>query len=124
MVAESNYFGYHLMLDCSDCDMARMSSRANIYNFVKKLVTNIDMVAVGEPIIEFLAADDPSKAGYSLMQLIVTSSITGHFMDRDRHIYLDVFSCKPFEIGAVEDTVKEYFSANKIRVNFLTRHAG
>lgn len=119
-----SYWGYHLMLDCAECDMAQMSSRANIYNFVKKLITNIDMTAHGEPVIEFFAENDPSKAGYSFMQLIVTSSITGHFVDKDRHIYLDVFSCKPFDIGTVEDTVKEYFSANKIRVNFLTRHAG
>ena len=118
-----SYWGYHLMLDCSGCNVEKISSKENVVAFVKELVENIDMVAHGEPVVEYFAAHDPSKAGLSLMQLIVTSSITGHFVDRDRHAYLDVFSCKPFDIGAVEDTVKEYFGAEKIRVNFVTRHA-
>jgi S-adenosylmethionine decarboxylase len=117
------YWGYHLMLDCSGCNLEQISSKENVANFTKALVKNIDMVAHGEPVIVYFAEHDPSKAGLSLMQLIVTSSITGHFVDRDRHAYLDVFSCKPFDIGAVEDTVKEYFGAEKIRVNFVTRHA-
>lgn len=119
-----SYWGYHAMLDCAECDLESISSKEVVYKFTKALVKNIDMVAHGEPIIEYFAEHDPSKAGLSLMQLIVTSSITGHFVDRDRHAYLDVFSCKPFDLGAIEDTVKQYFGAKKIRVNFVTRHAG
>ena len=118
-----SYWGYHLLADCSGCNLEQISSKENVRQFVIALVKNIDMVAHGEPMIEYFAEHDPSKAGLSLMQLIVTSSITGHFVDRDRHAYLDVFSCKPFSIDAVEDTIKEYFGAQKIRVNFVTRHA-
>lgn len=118
-----SYWGYHLMLDCSGCNLHQISSKENVAAFVKELVKNIDMVAHGEPVVEYFAEHDIKKAGLSLMQLIVTSSITGHFVDHDRHAYLDVFSCKPFEIDVVEDTVKKYFGAQKIRVNFVTRHA-
>ncbi len=118
------YWGYHLMLDCSDCDRDQLKSKSNIYNFVKTLVERIDMVAHGEPVIEFLCPGDPSKEGYSLMQLITTSSITGHFIDYDRHIYLDVFSCKTYDIETVKNTVEEFFGSKKIRVNFITRNAG
>jgi hypothetical protein len=48
----SNYWGYHLMLDCSGC--TKIDSKENIYNFVKDLVKRIDMTAHGEPIIEYL----------------------------------------------------------------------
>jgi len=118
------YWGYHLMLDCAGCDVNSIRNENNIYRFAKELVLRIDMVAHGEPIIEFLCPGDPSKEGYSLMQLITTSSITGHFIDHDRHIYLDVFSCKEFEIKTVKDTVEEFFGAQKMRVNFVTRNAG
>lgn len=118
------YWGYHLMLDCSECDLASIQDSQNIYNFVKSLVKNIDMIAHGEPLIEFLCPGDPTKEGYSLMQLITTSSITGHFIDASKHIYLDVFSCKEFDIVTVTDTVKEYFKSKKIRINFITRNAG
>ena len=117
------YWGYHLMLDCSGCNRDLMTDRNNVYNFVVTLVKRIDMIAYGEPIIEFLCDGDLSKEGFSLLQLITTSNICGHFIDHHGHIYLDVFSCKQFDNQTVIDTVKEFFGAEKIRVNFLTRNA-
>jgi S-adenosylmethionine/arginine decarboxylase-like enzyme len=118
------YWGYHLMLDCSECDVDMMRDKQNIYNFVKELIKDIEMVAHGEPIIEFLCPGDPSKEGYSLMQLITTSSITGHFIDYDKHIYLDVFSCKEFDPNIVKGVVEKFFGSRKMRMNFITRNAG
>ena len=117
----SEQFGWHLLLDCSECSREMIGNRDNIYNFAKTLVNRIDMVAVGEPIIEMLCEGDP-KVGYSLVQLISTSNITGHFMDISGEAYIDVFSCKPFDYKVAEDCVREFFKPEKIRVNFLTRH--
>jgi S-adenosylmethionine/arginine decarboxylase-like enzyme len=108
------------MLDCSECK--NIDNRQTIYNFVKDLVKEIDMVAHGEPIIEYLLPGDP-KQGYSLMQLITTSNICGHFMELDGTAYFDIFSCKEFDISIAQNVVKKYFNPKKIRVNFLTRHA-
>ena len=114
------YWGYHLLLDCSGC--SGIDNRDNIYHFVKDLVARIDMTAHGEPIIEYLLPGDP-KQGYSLMQLITTSNIAGHFMELDGTCYIDVFSCKEFDIETAKQVVLDYFRPNRIRVNFLTRHA-
>lgn len=118
----SAYWGYHLMLDCSGCDRTMLASRENIYRFIKDLVPRIDMVAHGEPVIEYLLPGDP-KQGYSLMQLITTSNICGHFMELDGTAYFDVFSCKEFDLKLAQDVVRQYFQPQRIRVNFLTRHA-
>ena len=80
------------------------------------------MTAHGEPVIEYLLLGDPNQ-GYSLMQLITTSNICGHFMELNGTAYFDVFSCKQFDLGVVQDVVRDYFSPAKIRVNFITRHA-
>lgn len=80
------------------------------------------MTAHGEPVIEYLLEGDP-KQGYSLMQLITTSNICGHFMELDGTAYFDVFSCKKFDIEIVKQVVQHYFDPKKIRVNFLTRQA-
>lgn len=117
-----SYWGYHLMLDCSGCDLQEVSDKENIYKFIKDLVERIDMEAHGEPVIEHLLPGDP-KQGYSLMQLITTSNICAHFMDLDGTAYFDVFSCKIFNIETVKMVVNEYFHPKKIRVNFITRHA-
>lgn len=81
------------------------------------------MVAYGEPVIEHFATHDPQKAGFSMVQLIETSNISMHAVDRDCTMYLDVFSCKPFSNEVVIDTVKEFFKSGTERINYVTRHA-
>jgi S-adenosylmethionine decarboxylase len=117
-----SYWGYHLMLDCSGCVIECVASRDNIYRFVRDLVERIDMIAHGEPVIEHLLPGDP-KQGYSLMQLITTSNICGHFMELDGTAYFDIFSCREFDIETAKQVVQEYFNPKKMRVNFITRHA-
>lgn len=117
-----SYWGYHLLLDCSGCEIKAISDRENIYCFVKDLVKRIDMEAHGEPIIEYLLPGDP-KQGFSLMQLITTSNISAHFMELDGTAYFDIFSCKEFDLETAKKVVDEYFHPKKMRVNFLTRHA-
>ncbi len=119
----SNYWGYHLILDCAGCDHAKITNGENIKFFTKELVRRIDMVAYGEPMVEHFATHDPQKAGYSMVQLIETSNICAHFVDRDNTMYLDVFSCKPFVNEVVVDTVIEFFGATSVRMSYLTRQA-
>ena len=119
----STYWGYHLMLDVSGCDNTKISDGDNITAFTKELVRRIDMVAYGEPVVARFATHDPGKAGYSMMQLIETSNLAAHFVERDNTMYLDVFSCKTYNIEDVQDVVREYFGAEKIRVNYITRNA-
>lgn len=116
-----SYWGYHLMLDCKSCNK-NVSDPKAIYDFNKELVQRIDMVAHGEPIIEFMLPGDP-KQGFSLVQLITTSNICAHFMDFDRTAYLDVFSCKEFDPNIVKDVFVKYFEPEKMRVNYITRNA-
>ena len=119
----STYWGYHLMLDCAACDHDKITDGANITAFTKELVKRIDMVAYGEPVVAHFATHDPEKAGISLCQMIETSNITGHFVDKNGNAYIDVFSCKPFDNNEVIKTVEKYFSPEKIRLNYITRNA-
>ena len=64
----SEYFGYHLMLDISGCN-ENIKDKTKIAEFVKDLVERINMIACGDPIIEYMLPGDP-KQGYSMMQLI------------------------------------------------------
>ena len=117
------YWGYHLMLDCGGADAAAIDDHDNIYNFVKELVVAIDMVAYGEPQIERFAEHDLTKAGYSMCQMIQTSNICAHFVPHYGQMYLDVFSCKTFDIDTVVEVTKKYFKFGTVRVNYLTRNA-
>jgi S-adenosylmethionine/arginine decarboxylase-like enzyme len=100
-----------------------MTNKHIIALFVKELVKKINMVAVGDPWIERTAIGMPDKEGFSLYQLIVTSNVSAHFIDKQQHIYLDVFSCKEFSIDTVKEVVITYFNPTKMKVNFVTRNA-
>ena len=114
-------WGYHLALDCSGCDHDKITDSTIIYAFAKQLVKDIDMVAYGEPqIIKFGSGD---KAGYTLVQLIETSNICAHFVDENDTIYLDVFSCKPYDTSVVIKLVKQYFGAKNIKETYFERQA-
>jgi S-adenosylmethionine decarboxylase len=117
------YWGYHLMLDCQKCDRSAIGDRDNLKAFVGDLVEKIDMKAFGEPTLEHFATHDPEKGGYSLVQLIETSAITGHFVDKNGDAYIDIFSCKPFSIETVKAVVSHFLRPLKIKVHYLTRQA-
>lgn len=115
-------WGFELMLDCSGCN-ERILHKEDIEQFSKELVDLIDMKAFGAPIAVHFAEHDEKKAGYTLIQLIETSSIVAHFVDADRVMYCNVFSCKPFDPQTVVDFVKKFFGAEKINQRFVYRNA-
>jgi S-adenosylmethionine decarboxylase len=119
-----SYWGYHLTLDCSNCVRDLIKDEDNVRKFVRTLLDRIDMKPIGDTWIEYTAGEFPDKAGLTAVQIIVTSTIVAHFIDLTGDLYLDVFSCKVFDIATVENTVREFFGPEKVRVNFLTRHAG
>lgn len=116
-------WGYHLLLDCTAGDKELISSKENVYNFIKELVPAIDMKAFGEPWIEHFAGHAEDKAGLSLCQMIETSNITGHFVNSNGNFYIDVFSCKPFANEDVTSVVNKYFKPQKIKFHFISRDA-
>ena len=118
------YWGYHAMYDCASCDIDKITSKENVYAFIKELVVEIDMVAFGEPMIEHFATHAPDKAGISFIQMIETSNISGHLVDSNGDGYIDIFSCKPFDLENAQNVIQKYFNPDKVRLNYLTRSAG
>jgi S-adenosylmethionine/arginine decarboxylase-like enzyme len=57
------------------------------------------MVPYGEPQVVHFGSGD--KSGFTLVQLIETSNITAHFCEETDDMYLDVFSCKPFNMDNI-----------------------
>ena len=80
------------------------------------------MKAYGEPqVVHF--ADGTDKAGWTVLQLIETSNITGHFLDHNGDLYLDVFSCKTFSEHTVLSALKLFFSPDEIKHQVIWRDA-
>jgi S-adenosylmethionine/arginine decarboxylase-like enzyme len=119
----STYWGYHMMLDCAGCPIELITNEDNILKFNRELVKRIDMEAYGEPQLKYFAEHDPDKAGYTLLQLISTSNICVHFVDKNGALYADVFSCKEFDQDTVENTLREFFKPQTVNRFFRIRDA-
>ena len=65
--------------------------------------------------------DDPRVTGFSVTQLIETSLISAHCADNARAIYLDVFSCAPYEPNEAANFAARFFKAHHCRVQVVTR---
>ena len=49
--------------------------------------------------------------------------IAGHFVDKNGDFYLDIFSCKEFDIEVAQDVVEHWFNPKNIKVSYFTRQA-
>ena len=121
-MTDLNYFGQHFLLDCGECDYESITDKEKILEFCDFLIKEIDMIPVGDPQIEYCLEGDLNE-GYSLLQLIVTSNITAHFVTKSKTAYIDIFSCKEFSTETVKNVVKSYFDPQSIRETFLIRNA-
>ena len=116
-------WGRHLILDCVACDRGAVRDADAIREFCEDLVESIGMVAFDEPMLEHFATHLPEAAGYSLVQLIETSAIMGHFCDESGDAYLDVFSCKDFDPVAAVRVVQRQLRPRRIQRMEVRRDA-
>jgi S-adenosylmethionine/arginine decarboxylase-like enzyme len=115
-------FGQELILNLYDCDEEAICSAAAIEQFVITLCDDvIHMKRYGDPLIPHFGHDSPITSGYSLVQLIETSSITGHFSEYKRSVYLNVFSCAWFDPEETERYCAEFFGAKRVEAKLVRR---
>lgn len=112
-------WGFALSLDMAKCKPALIRCPYNIKDYSAALVKRIDMVPYGHPhIVRFGSGN---KAGYTLVQLIETSNITGHFCEEDNAAFLDIFSCKPYDIEEAIKITKDYFEPEMVLRHYVER---
>jgi len=120
-ISNGNRYGMELILDLIDCDSEAIRSGEHIRKYAKEICKVIDMKPFGEPFVERFGLGVDFTAGYSLVQLIETSSITGHFSELWNRAYINVFSCKKFDEQIAAEFTKKHFGAKELKQNLLIR---
>jgi S-adenosylmethionine decarboxylase len=116
----SNYWGISSCINLYDCDLDLMNDEKAIREFVKILCDRIKMRRYGETQVVFFG-DEPRVQGFSMTQLIETSLISAHFANASRAIYLDVFSCAPYDPEDAANFAAEYFKSASHQVTVVYR---
>lgn len=118
MVDGVPHYGQHLIgtaLSCSE----NILSIEKMYDFMTTMADDIDMVRYGPPIVARFG--EGHEVGISGVQLIMTSAIVIHTNDAHRDLYLDVFSCKPFDDETVRRVVEDFLSPSSFTCEVFYR---
>jgi S-adenosylmethionine/arginine decarboxylase-like enzyme len=120
MNAKPSYWGLSSCIDLYECDLKRMQDAQAIKDFVQQLCDLIQMRRYGETQVVYFG-DDPRVTGFSMTQLIETSLISAHFADASCAIYLDVFSCAPYQPEQVAKFAAQFFKAKSHHLHVVER---
>ena len=117
---EQNAWGLMTSINLYNCHPDTIRSKEKIRQYTKELVELIQMKAYGKPqIVNF--GEDERVAGYSLVQLIETSLISGHFANESNAVYMDIFSCKLYDPHVAAEFTKEFFKADSYTLQIQIR---
>jgi S-adenosylmethionine decarboxylase len=117
---DSRAWGISTAVDVYGCDPDAIRSRERIVQFTHELCDLLEVTRFGETqVVRF--GDDPRVYGYSMVQLIETSLVSGHFAEDSNTVYLDLFSCKWYDAEAAAEFAKEFFQAERIRMQTCLR---
>ncbi len=105
---ELDVWGIAASIDIYECKPEKIRDADAIRRFVIELCDLIEMKRFGDTQIVHFGKDE-RVAGYSMVQLIETSLISAHFANMTNAVYLDVFSCKPYDPEVVKTFAESFF---------------
>lgn len=112
-------WGMLASIDIRGCNKERITSEEVVREFAKDLCRVIDMNPYGDPIVVHFGKGEVE--GFSLVQLIETSLISGHFANSSHRAFIDIFSCKSYDPDAAARFCKDYFEASEYQLNVHLR---
>jgi S-adenosylmethionine decarboxylase len=113
-------WGILTSLDIYDCNPEIIRDADQIKRFVIELCELIEMKRFGEcQVVHF--GEDERVAGFSMIQLIETSLISGHFANLTNAAYIDVFSCKAYDSEKVAEFTQHFFQGKTVQSHVARR---
>ena len=113
-------YGIELVLDLHDCDTGKFS-RDNIGFFLVQICSTIRMVPYGEP---HFWEDNSGVAhlhGISAFQFVSTSNIVVHSLTLLKAVYINIFSCRDFDVETAAKFSGDFFGTKAVRANVVER---
>lgn len=117
---KSNNWGITTSVDLYFCNPDFIRNENKIKEFVFQLCDLINVKKFGECVIVNFGEREAIQ-GYSMVQFIETSLISGHFANKTNKAYVDIFSCKYHNPEEVANFSKKFFQAKKYILHFTFR---
>ena len=121
---EREAFGPHLIIDGHEADCALLGQMGHVYDFLKNLPDEIDMTKIMPPyVFKFhpQPPHPPEDAGISGFVIIAESHISIHTYPERGFLFIDIFSCKPFDFEKATAKAVSHFKIKRPEVHKLDR---
>ncbi len=104
-------FGPHLMLDLRDCSSERLSDYGLVFNILNDLPEKIGMTKITQPYVFPYSGLVPEDKGITGTVIIAESHISIHTFQEKNYCFIDVFSCKDFDVEYAAEYLIDAFEA-------------
>jgi len=126
MAKSKELYGFELIMDLHGCDVSKFN-RTSLDNYFEKLCKAIGMIKCERYFWDDVGVSpeerqtSPHTKGTSAVQFILTSTIVVHTLDLLETVYINIFSCKPFDRKVAEQLTREWFAAKECKTHFIER---
>ncbi|RME54828.1 hypothetical protein D6777_02545 [Candidatus Woesearchaeota archaeon] len=112
--------GIHYIINAYDCKN-NLDNVDSIKNLLIDLVKMLGMNKLSEPYVVFHNAENKINSGVTGIILLSESHISVHTFSNRNEVYMDIFSCKPYDVSLVKNKVYEFFSIGKSEETIIER---
>lgn len=114
-------FGPHLTLDLSGCPVEPLVDYERLYDLLNELPGVMNMTKMTLPhVVKWL--DQGAKVpGFSGFVMIAESHISFHTFPERNFVFVDLFSCKPFDVEKAVEYIVAFFRPQKVDKQVVTR---
>jgi S-adenosylmethionine decarboxylase len=91
-------FGPHLMMDLRSCNKDKLSDYSLVFKILKELPDKIGMTKITQPYVFPYSGLIPEDKGITGTVIIAESHISIHTFQEKDYCFVDVFSCKDFDV--------------------------
>lgn len=114
-------YGPHLMLDLNDCNPAILDDLEACFKLLNELPERIGMTKITQPYVFRYSSPVPEDEGITGVTIIAESHISLHTYPRKKFVFVDMFSCKPFDVDMARDYIVQFFQSKSPVVHVRKR---
>tara|TARA_Y100000294_G_scaffold174220_1_gene191867 strand:- start:1645 stop:2046 length:402 start_codon:yes stop_codon:yes gene_type:complete len=114
-------FGQHLTIDASQCNKEKLADQSFVYDILNKLPAQLRMTKMTLPYVVKWMDPGATVEGVSGFVTIAESHISIHTFPEKNYVFMDVFSCRTFDVDKAFELLTKVFEAKKFTKNIVKR---
>ena len=114
-------FGPHLTLDLTGCPKEILENYELHFNYLKTLPEMIGMTPIIQPYVFPYSGLVPEDRGITGIVIIAESHLSVHSFQEKNYTFIDIFSCKDFDVDKAVEYTLELFKPTSFTKNIVER---